>query len=217
MAQLTFTWPQNAASYAPEDFILSDANREAATFLDHWPEPGKSAALLFGPEASGKTHLARNWAARHGAALIEGAQLGSADSQALWQAKRHAVLEDIGTLADETALFHLLRHAETEGTFLLLTSRLPARELPFTLPDLRSRLLALPAAGIEAPDEALLKGFLFKCFSDHQLRVGEEVIDYIAKRIERSFAAGRAAVLAIEASAAESKKPVTIPLIRPLL
>jgi chromosomal replication initiation ATPase DnaA len=217
MPQLSFKWPVSP-SYAPEDFILSPANEEAARFLDIWPRTdSQPIALLSGPEACGKTHLATRWRARVGAATIDPSVLGRTDSGALWQGTTHAVLEDVHAVTNETALFHLLRHAETQGLFLLLTSRQSPRQLSFILPDLRSRLLALPATAIHAPDEALLKGFLLKCFTDRQLTVGEEVIGYLARRTERSFAAARAVVEAVETQAFEEKREITVPFMRRFL
>jgi chromosomal replication initiation ATPase DnaA len=216
VSQLTFKWPQ-PPSYAPEDFITSAANEEAVRLLETWPggHPGQ-AALISGPEACGKTHLALSWAKRTRAVIIDADALGNTSSATLWQEATHAVLEDVHAITHETGLFHLLRHGETHGLFLLFTSRLPASQLPFTLPDLRSRLISLPAAVIAAPDEALLRGFLFKCFSDRQLRVSEEVIDYLMKRMDRSFIAAHTLVEAVEQRALEKRREITVPLVKGL-
>jgi len=205
-------------SYAAQDFILSEANAEAARFLGAWPpHPQSPAVLISGPEACGKTHLAACWAERTQAVCIGRQTIGTASSEHLWRGASHAVLEDIHSGIDETALFHMLRHAETQGLFLLLTSGVRAKQLPFTLPDLRSRLLALPAAVIHAPDEALLKAYLFKCFADHQLRVNEEVITYCVRRMERSFVAAHALAEALEAYALENRREITIPVVKNIL
>lgn len=217
MPQLSFKWPAST-SYAPEDFMLSAANEEAAHFLETWPRGHtQAAALLSGPEACGKTHLAQGWAQRTRAIMIDAEALGSVDSAALWQDAHHAVLENVHTIAQEAALFHLLRHSESHGHFLLLTSRMSAREMPVTLPDLRSRILSLPTAHIHAPDETLLKGYLLKCFADRQLAVSDEVTSYLVRRTERSFAAARALVEAVEARALEEKRDITIPFIRHIM
>src|SRR5262249_41997928 len=114
MAQLSFKWPLRQ-SYAPQDFIVSAANAEAARFLERWPDGQAHAALISGPEASGKTHLAMGWAERNRASIMDIKRLGSATSQELWGNATAAVLEDIPSAANETALFHLLRHAEAHG------------------------------------------------------------------------------------------------------
>lgn len=212
---MAFTWPARP-SYASEDFVVAGANEAAAHFIATWPDGAPPAALLAGPPLSGKTHLASVWAARTGASFLPAEAVGRVSTAELWHGKKYAVLENIERISDEPALFHVLRHAETEGTFLLLTSREKAQALPFQLPDLQSRLRAMPSALIEAPDEPLLKAFLFKCFADRQMRIGEEAVDYLLRRTERSFEAGVTAVETIERYASEAKKPVTVPFLRSL-
>jgi chromosomal replication initiation ATPase DnaA len=216
MSQLAFRWPVRP-SYAPQDFIVSEANAQAVRFLEGWPSVNSCAALLSGPEACGKTHLAACWAARTQAIVIDSERLGKTPSPELWGTATHAVLEDIHTITRQTALFHLLRHAETQGLFLLLTARAPAEQLHFALADLRSRLRALPAAAIHAPDEELLKVFLFKCFADRQLKAGDEAIEYLLKRMERTFAAALALVDLLEARALASGRDITVALARSVL
>jgi chromosomal replication initiation ATPase DnaA len=85
------------------------------------------------------------------------------------------------------------------------------------LPDLRSRLSALPVAAIGAPDDALLQALLLKLFADRQLRIGPEILTYLLPRMERSFLGVRALVERIDAAALALKRPVTIPLLRDIL
>ncbi len=216
MAQIAFQWPVSV-NYAASDFIISGSNAEAARFLDSWPEDSARIALLSGPEASGKTHLALRWKDRTGASLIDQALLGTLASAELWNGHTHAILEDIHNIIDETAFFHLLRHAESHNLCLLLTSRMHVPLLPFTLPDLRSRLLALPAPHIDAPDEMALHGFLMKYCADHQLQVHEDVIAYLMRRMERSFTVGQALMDKISRNSIETKREITIPFIKPLI
>lgn len=217
MPQLSFKWA-HPPSFDNRDFIRSSCNAQAAEFLDTWPQGAlTSTALLTGPQASGKTHLTHSWAQRTQAMIIDPQAIGKKDSAALFGTNAHALLEDIHTLRDETALFHLLRHAETARLHLLLSSRAPASRLAFTLPDLRSRLMALPELSIGAPDTELLTLFLFKCFADRQLRVSQEVVEYLALRIERSFAAAQAIIERIEEQALNQKHAITIPFVKKLV
>jgi chromosomal replication initiation ATPase DnaA len=135
----------------------------------------------------------------------------------LWGDSQYRVLEDIETLRDETALFHLLRHVETQGAYLLMSANAGAAQLPFTLPDVCSRLRAAAAIALSPPDELLLQGFLMKYFSDRQLRVGEDVISYLAKRTERSFAGAHVLAEQVERSSTQAKREITIPFVRSLM
>lgn len=217
MSQLAFRWPA-APHYTREDFIVSEANQSALTFIEHWPTSLHDySALLVGSAASGKTHLAHCFAARTGAIMLDAAQLGHIPSDALWQNHPYGVLENIETITDETAFFHLLRHTELAHGHLLMTSRLHAKELPLQLPDLRSRLLSFPTVSIHQPDDALLLAFFSKAFADRQWRVPAAVVTYIQTRTERSFAAAQACIQQLEHALSTTNRELTIPLVKTLL
>jgi chromosomal replication initiation ATPase DnaA len=119
-------------------------------------------------------------------------------------------MEDLHTgIADERALFHLLNLVREHKLSMLLTSRTPPGEIEANLPDLRSRLRALPLVRIEPPDEALLKAVLVKHFTDRQLAVEPGVIAYIALRMERSMEAAAAIVAEIDRAAMATHRKVT--------
>jgi chromosomal replication initiation ATPase DnaA len=216
MTQLAFEWPR-AASYDPEDYIVSDSNAEAVKLLGAWMDGNTKAALLTGAAASGKTHLVHCWMERAGGVMLDNPAVGRLTSEQLWPKQVPAVLEDIETIKDEAALFHLLRHAETQGVFLLLTANADAVRLPFALPDLRSRLLVLPVAHIHPPDDALLRVCVAKCFADRQIRLADDILEYIARRVERSFASVRRLADAIEKASSERGREITIPLVKKVL
>lgn len=163
--------------------------------------------MLTGPEGSGKSHLAAVWAHAAGARLIAARALEEANVPSAL-ATGALVVEDIaaGTF-DETALFHLLNLAREHKAFVLLTAR--TVPVTFAIPDLASRLKALPVVSMTSPDDALLRALLVKLFADRQLAVDEALIGYVAARIERSFAAARAAVARLDHEAMRHKRPLT--------
>jgi chromosomal replication initiation ATPase DnaA len=198
-------------------FLVSGSNAAAVAALDGWRGwPGRRLALI-GPARSGKTHLAHVWMRESGAEWIAAADLNDAAAQRL---ARHgcAVVEDADALAGlepgrrrvaETALFHLWNLAAAEGAWLLVTGREAPGRWRVETPDLRSRLAALPVARLAPPDDTLLSSVLVKLFADRQIHVGPGVVAYLARRIERSFAAAEAAVAALDRLSLERKKPVT--------
>ncbi len=109
---------------------------------------------------------------------------------------------------DEAALFHLLNLAREERAYVLVTARRAPAVWRVELPDLVSRLRALPVVALAAPDDALFRAVLVKLFADRQLAVDESLIGYLATRIERSFAAARAAVARLDREALRLKRPV---------
>lgn len=216
MSQFALQWPAHAAYHA-EDLLVGKANHAAVSFIGSWPESGGSAALLVGPESSGKTHLATIWQQRCNAQAINGAQLGSVPSDEIWGNSPVALMENIERIRNEEAFFHLLRHAENTRKHLLMTSRLAASDLSFITPDLTSRLKSVQAIFIGTPDDALLEAFFSKAFSDRQWRVPATVLRYIVPRTERSFSGAQELLRRLESVIASTNRELTIPLIKPLI
>ena len=215
--QLVFELGHRPAS-GREDFLVGPSNEAAVALIDAWPDWPDNIVALSGPSGSGKTHLAEVWRMASGAISLLPDELANADIPAL-VARRTIILEDLATLPPEgeRALFHLINLARAEGAFLLLTSAEPLARLPLKLPDLVSRLKAVPQAALGTPDDALLTGILVKLFADRQLRVPPAVTTYLASRIERSVAAARRVVAEIDRASLSGKRPVTVPLAAEIL
>jgi chromosomal replication initiation ATPase DnaA len=197
--------------HARENFIASPSNAEAVAALDAWPAwPGGLLALV-GPEGSGKTHLAQAWARRAGAAV-----LGRGDPDITPLRGRPVLLEDADRWTSEESLFHLINMAGP-GASLLLTCRLAPRAWRTDLPDLRSRLSALPTAQINPPDDVVLDGVLRKFFRERNIRPPEDVLAYLIRRIERSIPSAKDVVCRIDELADAEKRDITRALAREIL
>ncbi len=192
-----------------EDFLVSGSNAAAVALIDRWPDWAHWAAFLQGPEGSGKTHLANVWRARSGAAAVTADTLGEATPGLL--ASAHAlVVEDVDRgIADERVLFHLLNIAREHRLTMLLTARAEPGEIAISLPDLRSRLRALPLARIEPPDDALLGGVLIKLFADRQLEIEPHVVAYLGRHMDRSLGLAKRVVAAADRLALAMRRSVT--------
>ena len=199
----------HAESFAREDFLSGAANSAALALLETWPDWPNRAMVLMGPEGSGKSHLAAIWACETGARFVAARALDiSAVPGAL--ATGALVVEDIAPgRFDERALFHLLNLVREESASLLLTTRTLPAAWTVGIPDLASRLRALPVASMTEPDDALLRSVLVKLFADRQIAVDENLIGYVATRIERSFAAARGVVQVLDAEAMRRQRPLT--------
>ncbi len=187
-------------SYAREDFLAGPGNRAALALIDGWPDWPARAVALVGPEGSGKTHLATIWAAAAGARVVSAHALATTDLPGAL-ATGALVVEDAGVTTDERALFHLINLAREEGAFLLFTARTAPALWPAAVPDVVSRLRALPVVTLQAADDAMLRGVMLKLAADRQLALDDAVVAYLCSRIERSFAAARAAVVALDQEA----------------
>lgn len=207
-------------SYAAHDFILSESNRLSHHYLMQWPNwQAGSVVWLYGPKSCGKTHLAHLWAGLSGAIWLNPTHLETNPAE-LVSHHRAIVLDDVlpvHTPAAEEALFHLLNHLKTHNIFALLTHLLAPSRLVTTLPDLASRLKALPTLAIDAPDDVLLEGIMLKLLSDRQLHVSKEVIAYALKHLERSYDGVLDFCNKLDHAALESGRNITLPLAREIL
>jgi hypothetical protein len=198
----------HAESYAREDFVRGKPNASAVAVVERWPDWPGHAVILVGPEGAGKSHLAAIWAELSGARRISARALGGTNLLGTL-ATGALVVEDAPAQLDERALFHLLNLMREEEAFLLITSRTEPVSWNVALPDLMSRLRAIPTFALGPPDDALLRALLIKLFADRQLAVDEILIGYLATRIERSFAAARSVVETLDREALRLKRPVT--------
>jgi len=196
-------------SFAREDFLSGPSNAAALALIERWPDWPNRVMALIGPEGSGKSHLASIWAADVGARSIAARSLSHLDLPAAF-ATGALVLEDLGGAGlDERALFHLLNLAREEAAYVLITARVAPGGLAVGIPDLASRLRAVPGVAMAPPDDALLRALIVKLGSDRQLMLDEALAGYLANRIERSFAAARAAVTRLDEEALRQHRPVT--------
>lgn len=199
----------HAVSFAREDFLPGPSNNAALTLIERWPDWPNKVMALVGPEGAGKSHLATIWAEMAGARVLSAKLLGETDLPSAF-ATGALVLEDLEpTGLDERALFHLLNLAREEGAYVLITARAAPASLPLTIRDLASRLRAVPAVTLAAPDDALLRSLIVKLATDRQLNVDEPLVNYLANRIERSFVAARSAVAKLDEEAMRQHRPVT--------
>jgi chromosomal replication initiation ATPase DnaA len=200
------------AAMGEADFVTTEGNREALAWLQRWPDWPSHGLVLYGPKGSGKTHLAHIWAQLADAEFLTAPTQDKGPRVVLEDAERF-----MSDNAYEEVMFHLLNQLSGRGGHILITANRAPVLWPIKLPDLRSRLLALPAAHIDPPDDAALLAVMGKLFADRQLRVPAEVIDYLVRRIERSYVAAHAAVVALDAAALATGRPVTLPLAREVL
>lgn len=203
------------------DFLPAPPNALALALIEAPGGLPGGRLLIHGPEGSGKTHLAAIWAAQTGAAWLAPARLAT-DLPALLApgAPDRLALDGAEAVArgpGEEALFHLLNHLSGSGGQILLTARTPARDWGLALPDLASRVTAAHHAPLAAPDDALLTAVLVKLFADRQAPVAPDVIPWLVRRIERSFAAAQATVAHLDAEALRRRATITRPFAQAVL
>jgi chromosomal replication initiation ATPase DnaA len=195
-------------SFDRADFLSGPGNETALAVIDRWTDWPARAIALIGPEGSGKSHLAAIWAKTAGARVITSGAIDALSVPEVLSSGAVAIEDADRSEFDEAALFHLLNLAREQSAYILITARQAPASWPTRLPDLASRLRALPVVTLEPPDDALLGAVLVKLFADRQLAVDARLIAFLVHRIERSFAAARTAVAELDREAMRLKRPV---------
>jgi hypothetical protein len=186
---LPLDWPDASAA-----FLVAPSNAQAAQMLERWQGWPVMTALLVGPPRSGRSLLARLFAARSGGRVIDDAQ-GVAEAE----------------------LFHAWNRAEAEHRPLLIVADAAPPAWPIALPDLRSRLAASAHATIGAPDDALVRALFEAMFLRRGLDARPALIDWLAARVERSHRAVEAAVELLATAVTERQRRLSIALAKATL
>ena len=206
MSQLPLPF-NHAPRFGAEDFLASPSNAEALSTIEAWPAWPDRVLMLIGPAGAGKSHLARIWAARAGALELQAADLAG-DLPAL--AQHPILIEDADREpVAEAALFHLLNLVRAGEGALVFAARTPPAQWGLRTADLISRLRLAPTVMLHAPDDALLRAVVVKLFADRQLAVDMPVVDYLSVRLDRSLAAARDAVAALDRASLDRRRPIT--------
>lgn len=206
--QLVLDLPHRPAMGA-DDFLVSSCNERAIELIDRWPAWTDHVHLIEGPAGSGKSHLANVWRLKSDAELLDPARIDIVELSAR-RTMPCLVLEDMDRSAfDDQAVFHLMNLARERDFDVLFTAGSAPARWDAQLPDLVSRLRAMPVARIGMPDDALLGAVLLKHFSDRQLNVEPQVIKFLATRTVRSMEAVRELAAAIDHAALSKGRKIT--------
>jgi chromosomal replication initiation ATPase DnaA len=195
-----------------DDFARGPSNAEALAAVEAWPAWRDGCLALVGPKGAGKSHLARAWAEAAGALALD-----PETPDVIAAAGRPVLLEDADRGVSTEGLFHLINLAARPGGGLLLTARTLPASWPTALPDLRSRLNALPVAEIGPPDDEVLEGVLRRFFRDRNIRPPEEVYPYLLTRMSRSIPDAAEIVRRLDEAGDAGFRPVTRVLARQIL
>lgn len=213
---LEFAW---RPAFGRDDFLVAPSNARALAVLESWREWSDPVLLLTGPEGSGKTHLAQLWrgAAQAGAWPGDPRRKSNLNETSTLIACGPVAIDDADRIGEEALVFHAINAAREHGHALLLTARAAPPAWGPALPDLRSRLAGLAKVALEAPDEDLLAALIVKLLADRQVSLEPKLVEAIVVRIDRSFAAARDAVAALDAASIAARRPISLAIIKNVL
>ena len=213
--QLILKFPTNNV-YLKEDFYVSSSNQEAYEFINNWPKWIKRIVNIFGPSGSGKTHLASILKNKTTTLKIESNEL---NDKIFFEFKINEalIIENLNEKVSEDLLFSLWNVALQDNKYLLITSTKPISAYKFKLPDLKSRASSSLIIGISLPGDDLISVILAKNFSDKQIKVEKKHIDYIIKRIDRSYEKISQFILTLDKYSLKKGTPFSLKLIKEVL
>ena len=213
--QLILKFPRDNV-YLKEDFYVSSGNQEAYEFINSWPKWIKRIVNIFGPPGSGKTHLASILKSKTSTLIIESDAL---DDKIFFEfkTKEALIIENLNEKVSENLLFSLWNFALQDNKYFLITSNKPISTYKFKLPDLKSRASSSLMIGINLPSDDLISVILAKNFSDKQIKIEKKHIDYIIKRIDRSYEKISQFISILDKYSLKKSNPFNLKLIKEVL
>jgi len=213
--QLILKFPSHQA-YRKEDFYVSPSNQEAYDFINSWPRWIKKIVNIFGPSGSGKSHLASILKNKTSYLKINSNELNE-KIFTRYKIKEALIIENLDEKISEKLLFALWNVAMQDNKYLMITSKKPIASYKFKLKDLTSRVKSSLIIGIKLPSDDLISVIIAKSFSDKQIKVEKKHIDYIIKRIDRSYEKISQFILTLDKYSLKKRKPFSLKLIKEVL
>ena len=213
--QLIFKFPSNKA-YIKDDFYVSSSNKEAYDFIVNWPKWIRRIVNIYGPSGSGKTHLTSILKNKTSTLDIQSNSLND-KIFFKFKTKEALIIENLNENISANLLFSIWNVALQDNKYLLITSNKPINGYKFKLLDLKSRISSCLTIGINLPSDDLISVILMKNFSDKQIKVKKKHIDYIIKRIDRSYEKISQFILILDRYSLKKGTPFNLKLIKEVL
>ena len=207
---------ENIKDYKKENFFVSNSNLEAFEILNNWPKWIKKFINLYGEKYSGKSHLARIFESKSTCLNISEKDF-TEEILIKFKTKQSLIIEDYQNNISENLLYSLVNTVEQENKYLLITSEKPINEFNYKLNDLVSRLNNFLYIKLGAPDDELIYALIVKNFSDRQITIDKKLIDYIIKRIDRSYESIFIFISKVDQLSLQKGKPINLEVIKKVL
>ena len=203
-------------NFKDQDFFISNSNKHIFNLLDAWPKWEKNFLNIIGEEFSGKTHIINIFLEKFKGIKISSKKL---DNEFLKKIKiyQNIILEDLDEAVDENLLFTFLNIIDQDNKYLIITTKKPITNMQFKLKDLKSRSSNFLLLNIEKPDDELIFALILKNLSDRQISIEKKLIDYVIKRIDRSYSKIFDFIYKIDEISLKKKKSIDLKIIKEAL
>ena len=203
-------------NFKNEDFYVSKSNKHIVKLINDWPKWEKNFLNINGDKYSGKTHLANIFLKKFKGVKFE-ANLFSNENLKEIKIHQNIVLENLTQNIDENLIYTLLNIVDQDNKYLIITSIKPIVEIEFKLDDLKSRTKNFLLQNIKKPDDDLLFALILKNLSDRQISLDKKLINYIVKRIDRSYGKIFDFIYKIDEMSLKNKKSIDLKIIKKVL
>ena len=210
---LDFDYEQN---FKDDDFYVGKSNFYPFELINNWPKWEKNFLNISGEKFSGKTHLTNIFLKKFNGIRVESILLNDENLKAI-KPYQNVVLEDLNLDVNEKLIYTLFNIIDQDNKFLLITSSNPITEIDFKLEDLKSRTKNCLLAKIENPDDELMFALILKNLSDRQITLDKKLIDFIIKRVERSYGKIFEFIYKIDEISLKKKKSIDFKIINEAL
>jgi len=210
---IKFEYDRNLSN---NDFFVSKSNKHVFNFLDNWPNWNKKFLNIIGEKFSGKTHLVNIFLKKYNGIKFDSKLFKDEDLKKV-KIFENIVLENFDEHIDEKLIYTLINIIEQDNKFLVITSKKPVVNINFKLDDLKSRLKNFLLQNIEQPDDELIFAIIIKNLSDRQISMDKKFIDYIIKRVDRSYSKIFDFIYKIDEISLKKKKSIDLKIIKEVL
>jgi len=210
---LDFDYKQN---FRDDDFYVGKSNFYSFELINNWPKWEKNFLNISGEKFSGKTHLTNIFLKKFDGIKIESSLLTDENLKII-KPYQNVVLENLDLNANENLIYSLFNIIDQDNKFLIITSLKPVSEIDFRLEDLKSRTKNCLLTKIENPDDELMFALILKNLSDRQITLDKKLIDFIIKRVERSYGKIFEFIYKIDRISLKKKKSIDFKIINEAL
>ncbi len=203
-------------NFKDDDFYVSSSNKHIFTLLNQWPRWEKNFLNINGEKFSGKTHLINIFIKKFKGIKFDAKLLSDKDLKTI-KIHENIILENLDKNINEKLIYSLLNIIDLDNKFIIITSEKPLVEIDFKLDDLRSRTKNFLLQKIEKPDDELMFALILKNLSDRQISIDKKLIDFIIKRIDRSYGKIFDFIYKVDELSLKKKKPIDFKIIKEVL
>ena len=198
------------------DYYVSKSNYLAFNLIQNWPKWEKKIINISGDSFSGKTHLAKIFQNKSKALYLRHNDVNEGVFKKI-KLNNCIVIDDFEKINNENLLYSLFNLIYQDNKYLLILSNIVISEINYSLDDLNSRAKNCIFAQIENPDDDLIFAIIVKSFSDRQIKLEKKLLEFIIKRIDRSYRKIYEFIYKVDELSLKKKKPVNLTTIKEII